>query len=54
MMLLIMPLLESVLGAALDVPEFRAWLTATYGPGAVQELERIREHVDKECRERGW
>lgn len=51
---LLLPLFESVLASALHSDEFRAWLIAIDGPGAVAELERIRQHAERHCQDHGW
>jgi len=44
------PLLESVLKAALDVPECRVWL----GPAREEYLGMLRAELDQLCEREGW
>jgi hypothetical protein len=47
-------LFEGTVGAVLASEEFKSWLIAVDGPGAVAALERIRAHAADECGRKGW
>jgi hypothetical protein len=54
MLRLCLRLFEGTVGALLTNEEFKAWLIAVEGPGAVATLERFRAQAADECGRKGW
>lgn len=54
MLALWLPLFEAMLKGVLQSAEFKAWLTAADGPGAVSTLQRLLDHAGFEIGRRGY
>jgi hypothetical protein len=54
MMYLWLPLFEAMLKGVLQSTEFRAWLIAVDGPGAVVTLERLKDQAVLEIVRMGY